>query len=281
MSRLFKGTMIVLLVLTIVFTAFDLGVSNQLYNPSSRFAIWMGAFSYVPTYFIVVVALMIMTRFLMLRFVKYRIPLFLLGMLGAGILFTIFGLKLYDYVVNPWLTILAVSFLMLVSSLGIAWDIAKERVGSAARISAVVLTSYALILGVVMGIKPLWGRARYYGILHEEGEFSLWFIPQGLATSNVFQAFPSGHVAFAAFLIVLVLVPLVYLEKRTWLYPTFALVGIWMVLTALSRIMTGSHFVTDTTVSALLAVAIVYFSRPLAEKLLDYVIKKSEPYANH
>lgn len=76
-------------------------------------------------------------------------------------------------------------------------------------IALIGLLSVVIVLITFNLIKLGWGRERYRHMISIgsfEG-FSRWFIPQGIAKSDEFMSFPSGHSANAALVIWFSLLP--------------------------------------------------------------------------
>lgn len=118
-------------------------------------------------------------------------------------------------------------------------------------ICAVVLA--ALFLGI-QGIKSIFGRIRMRELV-KMGDLSLftpWYKPRFFSGSH---SFPSGHTANA---VVLALIPIFYGDARDESLKkvrllTYAIVAVWSVTMALTRINAGAHYMSDVLVGAMLA----------------------------
>lgn len=107
-----------------------------------------------------------------------------------------------------------------------------------------VLTS-AVSAGLVQLLKSLFGRAR----------------PEDMIIASDFGSFPSGHVANAATIAVM----LGILIGRWWMWAAGAF---WVLLMLLSRTYLGAHWLTDTLGGALIGVAAAFIVwAPFARKL--------------
>ncbi|MBH0009795.1 phosphatase PAP2 family protein [Salinibacterium sp. SWN1162] len=107
------------------------------------------------------------------------------------------------------------------------------------------LMASALSAGVVQLLKTLFSRAR----------------PEEILVTADFGSFPSGHVANAATLTVV----LILLLQRRWII----VVGvIYTILMILSRTYLGAHWLSDTVGGALVGIGVaVILWAPLARKL--------------
>jgi undecaprenyl-diphosphatase len=130
--------------------------------------------------------------------------------------------RVFDFIGGGW-------FGVLVVPVGIAVALLIARRPWAA--SAFILGS-AVSSGVVQLMKVMFGRAR----------------PEEILVNLESGSFPSGHVANAATVVVL----LALLLRRTWI--GIAGAG-YVVLMALSRTYLGAHWVTDTIGGALVGAA--------------------------
>lgn len=106
-------------------------------------------------------------------------------------------------------------------------------------------------LATVQGLKALAGRPRYEELLQGGGAFVPWYLfsRQGGAS------FPSGHTAAACGILLLLplsaFFPSLYRRKRliAWIC------GLHLLLTSLSRIILGKHFLSDVCFAVLLMLA--------------------------
>lgn len=136
------------------------------------------------------------------------------------------------------------------------------------RVALAILLVILCELAVVNLIKICWGRPRMRLVVsHPDAYFFPWWrrgialkeplLAAGVAADE-FKSFPSAHTANAATMLLLGLVP--YLKPRLRRYRK-ALVAFgfgWTAVVALSRILLGAHYLTDTAVGFLIGFLSVY-----------------------
>lgn len=136
------------------------------------------------------------------------------------------------------------------------------------RVALAILLAILCELLVVNFIKVCWGRPRMRLVTsHPEAFFVPWWqlgnaLKEPLMAAGVaadeFKSFPSGHTANATTMLLLGLVP--YLKPQLQKYQK-ALVAFgfaWAAIVALSRILLGAHYLTDTAVGFLVGFLSVY-----------------------
>lgn len=110
---------------------------------------------------------------------------------------------------------------------------------------------YVIVLTIaVNGIKFIWARPRYWMVASGEATFVPWYIINGnniTDVTNAYMSFPSGHTANAFASLAL---SLWFVNKGDKLFNVFM---IWGLLTAMSRIFAGQHYLTDTIMGGLLS----------------------------
>lgn len=136
------------------------------------------------------------------------------------------------------------------------------------RVALAIVLVLLCELVVVNLIKVAWGRPRMRLVVsHPEAFFVPWWqlgnaLKEPLMAAGVaadeFKSFPSGHTANATTMLLLGLIP--YLKPQLQKYQK-ALVAFgfaWAAIVALSRILLGAHYLTDTTVGFLVGFLSVY-----------------------
>lgn len=130
--------------------------------------------------------------------------------------------RLFDFLGGGWFGIFVVPLA------GTAAFVLRKRPWS----GLVFLLGSAVSAAIVQGLKVLFGRAR----------------PEDILLALDSPAFPSGHVANAATVAVL----LALLLRRGWIWAAGA---IYVILMALSRTYLGAHWLSDTIGGALVGAA--------------------------
>ena len=145
------------------------------------------------------------------------------------------------------------------------------------RVAAVILLTAVVEMVIINVIKIPWGRPRMRLIaINPEVTFTPWWVAGSTVKdaimekfgviSNEFKSFPSGHTADAA---MAMLLPLLTLLQPKWKGKEsllFFIGAAWGVLVALSRIIMGAHFVSDTMVGFAIALLVAVVGVRLAFK---------------
>ena len=121
------------------------------------------------------------------------------------------------------------------------------------RAAATAVVMIAVVFIAVELLKNIWGRPRFYAMTDPVTEFTRWIFPQGKPTSNAFKSFPSGHTANGSDVLLLLLLPMVFPSAQKHKIGLTVFAYVWIVLTAVSRMVEGMHFASDVTVGFLLA----------------------------
>ncbi len=122
--------------------------------------------------------------------------------------------------------------------------------------------SAILTFVIIWAFKLVWGRVRPRQLGLGGGYFAYapWYLPQGFTG---YFSFPSGHTANATVILSLIHYLRFLPQKFKWLKPiVIALLAVWIVLVAFSRVVVGAHFLSDVLFGAAITLGIVYFTKP-------------------
>lgn len=128
----------------------------------------------------------------------------------------------------------------------------QDTLRKMAKVILFVAVAYVVSLIVINVIKIFWGRMRFREyVVSIEPVFSPWYAPQGIAASDAYKSFPSGHTSNA-----MLLLPSTYLfdsvgKKKAGTVARVALT-VWVVLVMVTRIACGAHYLSDVSAGALL-----------------------------
>ncbi|MEG2814287.1 MAG: phosphatase PAP2 family protein, partial [Oscillospiraceae bacterium] len=130
---------------------------------------------------------------------------------------------------------------------------------------AVTAVIYCIsVLLIICIIKTFWGRVRPRD-MQNLSEFSPWFLPQGI-TGN--HSFPSGHTSNATVLAVITMfAPLT--EKKWKKFSLYAISAIWIVFMAITRIVCGAHFASDTLFAIAISLTLLQVSKNLSGRFIS------------
>lgn len=127
--------------------------------------------------------------------------------------------------------------------------ISSEKYNQYRRIAIAGIIFTLLLMFVINGIKFTWARPRFWYIEAGNATFVPWYIINGNNVSdvtNAYMSFVSGHTANAFAIIYVALWVPKYKDKMI----NFAL--IWGLLTGLSRLFAGQHFLSDVTMGGVI-----------------------------
>ena len=127
---------------------------------------------------------------------------------------------------------------------------------------AMYMVSY---LGVIFALKVVFGRDRYEDIITGgEYMFADWFKPDFFSSGS---SFPSGHTAAAMGIVILLLLPFMFKPFKDKKLPLFVFCYVYAALTAVSRLIMGRHFISDTAAAILIMTIVFMVLTPKFEKL--------------
>ena len=269
-----------LLVMMVIGSVWDYPISRALYNQSNVLGLFFAAFGEYPAAlgFAAAGAMLISARNREKR---------LRGVLQAlaGCVLLLFGAAMAAVLPTGYLDIsMGLSAVISIACTALAvWGILRlcrdaDR-GTVLRVAAVFLLVVFADILVVNLIKIPWGRPRMRLVaVDERACFLPWWQPgtdlrdtlvaAGVAAEE-FKSFPSGHTANASALMLLCLLPRLSSKlegKQTALFLTGF---VWAALVALSRIIMGAHYLTDTMAGfavGLISLAAVCACFPKLEK---------------
>jgi membrane-associated phospholipid phosphatase len=227
--------------LAIVFAFTDLYISQAIYHPESVWAGWMQTYGQTPAILACFFGTSVLLR---LRDRQRSIKNFLYGFL----IFTVVMILAVMTWIN-WLSQVNGGFLLSIPLGGLClWGVqvwldkypeaALEKFKPAGRVA---LWLFLLSPGLTsLGIKFVWGRWSYSEILPNLTRFSPWYLPQG---PDGHVSFPSGHTSLAfMFLPITMLVP----KNKPSYYMVWGLILCWGIFMAITRVVLGVHFASDT-----------------------------------
>lgn len=267
--RILYGVILVTLALIAVGSFVDFPLSFALYDASNPFATFFAAYGAIPAPLGCVAA---GTLFVCGHNRDNKV----LGTVQniGGILLLFVGILLVCFLpalyipVSP-LLLAGVGLILSAGTILITCRLAKgaDR-AMIIRVALAIVLVLLCELVVVNLIKVAWGRPRMRLVVsHPEAFFVPWWqlgnaLKEPLMAAGVaadeFKSFPSGHTANATTMLLLGLVP--YLKPHLQKYQK-ALVAFgfaWAAIVALSRILLGAHYLTDTTVGFLVGFLSVY-----------------------
>lgn len=254
---------IVALALLVVGTLFDLPISIALFNKQNLFGNIFAAFGETPGMLVgaFCAAAMITTRNKQVTWKSIT------AIIGYGLLMVTFSLGAAimprNYLDIPFAICVALVPIYIVLALLAATKLAQTNRDALRRAAVVgLLLAFAAML-VINIIKIFWGRPRMRIMENPAAEFTPWYLPQGIAASDEYKSFPSGHSANAAIIVWITLLPTFWQKakgKVTEIILAVVAYG-WTLAVMLSRIIMGAHFLTDTVMGAGLSICMFFILR--------------------
>lgn len=267
--RTLYGAIVAALILIALGSFVDYPLSSALYDSSNPFAMFFAAYGAIPAPLGCVAA---GTLFLCGRSREQQLRGALQG--AGGLLLLLSGTALTCFVPTRYLPVspALLAGIGLVLSAGTVLIVRRLAKGAdRAVINRVALAILLVILCellVVNLIKVCWGRPRMRLVVsHPEAYFFPWWrrgtaLKAPLTAAGVgadeFKSFPSAHTANAATLLLLGLVPYLKPSLQRYRKVLVAFGFGWTAVVALSRIMLGAHYLTDTAVGFLICFLSIY-----------------------
>ncbi|WP_367924424.1 phosphatase PAP2 family protein [uncultured Ruthenibacterium sp.] len=226
--------------------AWDLALNHAIYAPNFYPAIWMECFGYYPLYLPALVWLWLSGTG------AVRVMARLASLVGAAALFAVSVNNLQKRGIdNGVLHAAAVWIVLLALALWLARTLARSGPELSGRLRTAMgwAVVYMVLDNVCINVlKLVWNRARFDEMLATGNfdAFTSWFEPFG----NGGSSFPSGHTAAACGIFALVLLCDVlpaWNRRRT---AVWAVCWCYVAGMAVSRLMMGRHFLSDTLAAA-------------------------------
>ncbi|MGG7078213.1 phosphatase PAP2 family protein [Clostridium sardiniense] len=258
MKKEYKIGLSIIGVLLIIFAFTDLNISHAIYNPTSKFGLVFEAIGEFPAAVIATFC----TVGLMLTRNKEKSAKYILGTIGYVVLLFFFSYMAatlpVKYFEGPEILIPILAIIYIGGSYAIAKKYSVSNKQELRNAAIVGVLTFVFVIIVFNSIKFAWGRERYRHMIATgtfDG-FSMWLIPQGLASGNEFMSFPSGHSANAAIMVWITLIPTFVTslkDKKNWF---IGFTAIWTVLVPISRVIVGAHFASDVTMGVTITLVI-------------------------
>lgn len=233
-------------------TLFDLPINQFLYHPQSGFG-WFMEHVYV-----LIMIGILPVAFIMLMSVKPNPGTVLLGILTCLYMareISFYLLPAYKY--DQQLLLAGILFISLTLIMRLLPKSLRRALLPFLLFMCFVLIGASVLVEI---LKNLWGRVRFRSP-HGLQLFTPWYLPQGI---NGNKSFPSGHTTAASITLCLLALPQFYHRPiPVWIT---AVAFLSPLLMAVSRMIMGAHYLSDTTFAFLIVYTIV--------ELLIYIRKK-------
>lgn len=247
-----KKSLLIILTLSVIglilAIPFDLSISQFLFNQNNLLGRFGEAVGEVPGILVGVFgcAALILTYKKNSKFSK--ISSFIFGSLFLVLLSFMAASLPTHYIESPsWVTYLF-TLIYLVGAIYLVKKTPETSYPTLRKYAWVAVLTLLTETIVVNLIKFGWSRVRYRDLVESTSAFSAWFIPNGFTGNTDHMSFPSGHVANAAVILFITLLPNVYLNLQKYRKLLVIFSFIWIALIMVSRIIMGAHFLSDTIV---------------------------------
>lgn len=246
---------------------YDWIATDSLYNPQNGFGLLFEAAAWIPIYaFIPVLGACNMVRN------RNNATTFTVGAVFLIASCSIFAYMICDHYVargmmrkvNPYICgiiggLVSAGLFLLIR--GLKRSVIR-KIQAVCAFGAMYMVSY---LAVIFALKVAFGRDRYEDIITGgEYVFAEWFKPVFFSSGS---SFPSGHTAAAMGIVVLLLLPFIFESFKEMKWPLFVFCYVYGALTAVSRLIMGRHFISDTAAAILIMTVIFIVLTPKFEKI--------------
>lgn len=272
MIKQYKGCIIffyVAAILSLIVGTFqDLNIDKALNNPDNPVALWFYATGEIPS------RLTLMLAGLVVFYLASKTIVRIIGLaveIGGGI-FT--GVHLADYLFAEdgneiiFGAVFGIGIAVCALIIGKYITIPDKMKKPLVVIAFAGIAVFALETGITEGVKIVWGRERMRMLLQEGSfdNFTPWYKPQGITSSNEYKSFPSGHTSGAAVSYLAMLLPFASDKARDKKVLCFALPFVYTSIVAFTRMMMGAHFLTDVTCGAIITFTVMVCAMAVIDK---------------
>lgn len=279
-NRKYKYGYIAVIIISIVFMAlgakYDWSITDKFYNPNSVFGIIFEAYSPLPIYIFIPVwgaSLMIKSKNSGVTFtcgISMLIISCCIFMYNGAFVMANRGLikrvNLYICGIVGGFTAAAIFIAMR--------GLNRNTIRKIQAVCAFAFAYMTVYLAVFFTMKRIFGRDRYEDIISGgEYAFADWFKPIFFSSGT---SFPSGHTGAAMGVLILLILPFIFEFFQNKKVVLFISCYVYAFITAISRLVMGRHFVSDTALSILLMTIIFMCLTPSFEKMYKRYLLKSD-----
>ena len=249
------------LILLSIFTFTDLQISQALFT-KNIFGRFFEVIGELPFAFMAVFGFALLFRF---RSRKNKVISILLGILYGifSLLFSVMGgFMAWNYLHEnvegvPQPIAFLFTILILVAAYFLTRLVPKEKAKEAVTFAVVAVFYFIAVIIIMNVLKGIWGRMRIREMTDPITEFTRWYVITNRGGfNNIYASFPSGHSMNAAGTILLCLFPTFIPKLQGKEFSLKIICYSYMVLCAISRVVMGAHFASDTTMGILLSLLI-------------------------
>ena len=263
---------------------YDLQINTFLYNPKNILGLWANHIGAWPAYMGVPLAgwsLLCLSK-------KLRNKITKLVFWVLGVLITLAGCYVMFESTNGYMfgktkPLLGIQVGAVVTVLLILHAFFSKqkretifKIGAFSAFYCVATMIQTIIINVM---KSMWNRTRFDTMLNNDGDFDRFTSWVDLG-GNGGTSFPSGHTIAAASILLCVFLPLLFKEckgdEKKFLFIGYVYTG----LVALGRIIIGRHYLSDVTMSMLVATILltILWYLPPVKKYFAWVRRKTEKH---
>jgi len=248
------------IVLSVIFGIYDLKISEFLFDSENQAGNLVQSFGEIPGILFGLFAIFTFWAGSKFRSKKQKIIVFTGGLLISTGLITYLAKLFFEYfkAYFNFVSIRGISLALmaiLVSLFGFYLFKTKLQKFSEKNYLFAKLSMLLIVISglIVQFLKFLWGRIRYEDIVNGLGNFTAWYIPQGITGGS---SFPSGHVFLAW-----VLIPLFLIINKNKISKNIALLLtiLFGLFISYERVIIGAHYTSDVLFSTGIVILIFLF----------------------
>jgi len=235
---------LVITVLMLIATFYDLEINKKLYNPDSSWALIFEVIGEFPIYFGL---LFFGVTFFHVSEKKFYKHLLLIEIFFATFISIMMPSRyLFDFSFVTMGIILLISVITWFVIMKLSYKVSSETYTNIKGIALAYGIGIITQLIVVYAIKLTWSRQRFFTLNENYDGFTPWYVINWFGGHT---SFPSGHTSGAANILYLTLLPEKLDKSARCNVVVKSLCYAFIVLTGFSRIILGRHYLSDVVMA--------------------------------
>ncbi len=268
----------------------DVQISQAFSSPDSPFGHFFATAAMAPIFVLFPIAAGLLFGALLVQFGELRVVGRILSaaLEGFGVFVTFVTIKGFSGSRHlhglPFesLVILVICAFLLAAALG-----AYASRGYPRQVLAAALIGVVAVCGsryLLDALKNIWGRQRFWTMDNIQAQFTAWYLPQFPSPERMadmgdkIKSFPSGHSLGTISVLWLSLFPsflgVCQKRKAIWTNGITAFALCFWLLTVVSRVILGEHFLSDVSVSGLVFLVIFLALTAVSDRLCAWIYGK-------